>query len=323
MKGRHGVLFLLCRAANYPDICWKMRVLIIGCGYAGVPLGKELASRGHEVYGLRRSPTAESELRAASIIPLYGDITEPESLTALPRNFDWVVNMVASGRGGVEEYRRTYLEGTRSVVDWLSGSGVRKFVYTSSTSVYGQTDGSVVDEQSPTDPPSATSLVLVATEELLMEAAKTGFPAIVLRVAGIYGPGRGHLFQRFLKGEASLVGKGERILNMIHLEDLMGIIIEALEKDLAPGIYNAVDDAPVSEREFFEWLAERTGMDMPPEAPVEQARERKRGLTSKRVSNARLKDLLGHQFRYPTWREGYEAELDRVIGKIKQAPRAG
>src|SRR4051812_14317498 len=105
-----------------------MRVLIAGCGYVGVPLGAELARQGHEVFGLRRTATGDSELKKAGIQPLLGDITKPADLARLPAPFDWVVNCVASGGGDPEEYRQLYLQGTRNLVDWLAAQPPKKFV---------------------------------------------------------------------------------------------------------------------------------------------------------------------------------------------------
>ena len=124
-----------------------MRVLIVGCGYVGRPLGAELARQGHAVFGLRRNVRAADELKSAGIQPLPADITKPEELKKLPGDFDWVVNCVAAGGGGAENYRQIYLEGNRNLIAWLAGSPPQKFIYTSSTSVYGQNDGSVVTEK--------------------------------------------------------------------------------------------------------------------------------------------------------------------------------
>ena len=146
-----------------------MRVLIVGCGYVGVPLGAELVRLGHEVFGLRRSAAAEAELKAAGIQPLSGDVTRPETLAKLPREFDWVVNCVAAG-GDAENYRQIYLQGTRNLIEWLAPNPPKKFVYTSSTSVYGQTDGSQVKESSPTEPLVETAKVLLETEKNLLAA---------------------------------------------------------------------------------------------------------------------------------------------------------
>ncbi len=216
-----------------------MRVLIVGCGYVGVPLGAELVRLGHEVFGLRRSPAAESELKAAGIQPLIGDVTRPETLATLPRDFDWVVNCVAAG-GNAENYREVYLQGTRNLIEWLAANPPKKFVYTSSTSVYAQNDGSQVKESSPTEPLAETSKILVETEKVLLAAvAERKFPAVILRVAGIYGPDRGHWFKQFMQDAAHIEGDGSRYLNMIHRDDLVGCIIAALKSGRAGEIYNA------------------------------------------------------------------------------------
>src|SRR6266498_64380 len=182
----HGMCWLLCWfvvSARALRLTPAMRVLIVGCGYVGLPLGAELVKQGHEVFGLRRSGAANVELIAAGIHPLSADITRPGDLAKLPAPFEWVVNTV----------------------------------YTSSTSVYAQTDGSLVKEDALAAPQSPTSRLLVETESLLLQAARErNFPAVILRVAGIYGPERGHLFQQYLRNEARIAAKGERFLNMIH-----------------------------------------------------------------------------------------------------------
>jgi nucleoside-diphosphate-sugar epimerase len=290
-----------------------MRVLIVGCGYVGLPLGVELVRLGHEVFGLRRSATAENELKAAGIRPLFGDVTRPGTLAALPQNFDWVVNCVSSTGSGAEDYRQVYLQGTCNLIEWLAPNPPKKFVYTSSTSVYGQTDGSQVKESSPTEPLVETAKILLETEKLLLAAvAERKFPAVILRVAGIYGPDRGHWFKQFLKNEARMEGDGSRFLNMIYRDDLIGCVIAALKNGRPGEIYNAADDEPVSQLHFFQWLVQALDKPLPPSEPENPDAARKRGVTSKRVSNRKLKMELGYQFKYPNFRKGYSAELLRL-----------
>jgi nucleoside-diphosphate-sugar epimerase len=289
-----------------------MRVLIVGCGYVGVPLGVELIRLGHEVFGLRRNPAAENELKNAGIKPLFADVTKPSELEKLPRNFDWVVNCVAAG-GDEENYREVYFNGTKNLIEWLASNPPQKFIYTSSTSVYAQNDGSQVKESSPAEPLAETSKILVETEKILFDAsAERKFPAVILRVAGIYGPERGHAFKQFLKDAAQIDGDGSRHMNMIHRDDLVGCIIAALKNGRAGEIYNAVDDEPVSQRHFFEWLAQAVDKPLPPSMPENPDAIRKRGTTNKRVSNRKLKMELGHGFKHPTFRQGYSAELLRL-----------
>jgi nucleoside-diphosphate-sugar epimerase len=144
----------------------------------------------------------------------------------------------------------------------------------------------------------------------LPKAVGTGsFPAVILRLAGIYGPGRGFWFKQFLSGEARMAGRGERFLNMIHRDDVVGAIALALRRSVPGRIFNVADDEPVSQRDFFLWLSERLGRPQPPSAPEEPEAARKRGTTNKRVSNRRLKQELGYRFKYPTFREGYAVEI--------------
>ncbi len=293
-----------------------MRVLIVGCGYVGLPLGKELARLGHTVFGLRRSALAEAELQAAGVTPLHADITQPETLTKLPRDFDWVVNCTASGGGGAEDYRKIYLEGNRNLISWLAPSPPKKFIYTSSTSVYAQNDGSIVTEENLAEPDVDTAKVLVETEKLLLAmVADHKAPAVILRVAGIYGPGRGHWFKQFLRGAAHIEGDGSRLLNMIHRDDVIGAIIVALERGRPGEIYNAADNEPVSQLKFFEWLAQELNRPLPPVAPAAAETWRKRGVTNKRVSNAKLRAELKYEFKFPDFRVGYAAELKRLAAE--------
>ena len=309
-----------------------MRVLIIGCGYVGLPLGIELVRRGHDVYGVCRSAERAAEISRAGINHIVTDITEPTAFEAVEPAFDWIVNIVSSNKGGVDDYRAVYLEGTRRIIRWLQewrpsvaevdlphGSPpplckapLRKYVYTSSTSVYAQTDGSWVTEESAVEPQSATSQVLVETEQLLLNAVRQGsLPATLLRVAGIYGPGRGHLFQQYLRGEARIAADGSRLINMVHRDDVVAAIIVALERGQAGGIYNVADDEPVTQLEFFRWLADKLSMPMPPFQEIENV-GRKRGTTNKRVSNRKLRLELDCELKYPTFRQGYSAEIARL-----------
>jgi nucleoside-diphosphate-sugar epimerase len=309
-----------------------MRVLIVGCGYVGLPLAAELVRQGHRVSGLRRS--ASDALRATGITPLSADITRPETLRDLPNDFDWVVNCASTGGGTVEDYRQLYLEGTRNLIEWLvpgsagilpasskynpkaarrQDGGAPRFIYTSSTGVYGQNEGSLVDETSATEPASETAQILVATEKLLLGLARErNIPAMILRAAGIYGPERGYLLKQFLRGEVRIEGAGTRVLNMIHRDDLIAAIIAALARGRGGEVYNVVDDGPVSQLEFFRWLASTLNKPMPSIVPEDAAASRKRGLTNKRISNRKLRMELGVDLKFRDYRSGYTNEIQRL-----------
>ena len=290
-----------------------MRVLIIGCGYVGLPLGVELLRQGHAVAGLRRSAAGAAILQNAGLQPLTADITRRGDLAKLPLPYDWIVNTISSGKGGAGEYQEVYFEGTRNLLEWLAPAPPQKFIHTGSASVYGQTGAAQVSETSPAEPATATGRILLAAEALLLEAARARqFPAVLLRVAGIYGPGRGHHFLQYLKGEAAIAGRGERCLNMVHRDDVVGAIITVLRSGRAGEIYNVVDDEPVPQIRFFRWLADTLGRDMPPFVPESAAAAAKRGATNKKVLNRKLKMELGWALRYPTFRQGFTAEIQRL-----------
>jgi len=289
-----------------------MRVLIVGCGYVGLPLGAKLAAEGHEVHGVRRSAGSEQELISAGIKPVVADITRAEELERLEGAFDWVVNCVSSSSGaGSQEYRAVYLQGMHNLLARLSSAPPAKLVYTSSTSVYGQIDNSIVTEESATEPMFGTAKILLATEKLLL-APEPKLPAVILRVAGIYGPERGFWFKEYLKNEAKITAGGQRMLNMIHRDDLIEVIINTLQRGKPGSIYNAVDNEPVTQLTFFQWLSEKLRRPLPPFDEATENAGSKRGFSSKRVSNERLRAELGYVFKYPTFREGYGAEIERL-----------
>lgn len=290
-----------------------MRALIAGCGYLGTAVGSLLVKAGHEVVGLRRTEDASDELRRFGIIPVNGDLTDLRSLESIPGKFDWVVNTVSSSRGGADVYRAVYLEGTRTLLEWLRGHPLKRYVYTSSTSVYGQTDGSTVDEDSVAQPATETGAILRATEDLLVQAAHEGVPTTILRVSGIYGPERGHLFRQFVNGEARISGEGHRWMNMVHRDDVAKAILVALEKGQNGRIYNCTDDVAVTQLEFLGWLAQQFDRTLPPPATEEAATRKKRGITHKQVSNLRLKRELDWNPIYPSFREGYAEDVNHIL----------
>src|SRR5437879_12811845 len=107
-----------------------VRVLIIGCGYVGLPLGAELVRQGHQVDGIRRTPVSERILRDAEIKPRVLDITQSTELAQLAPEYDWFVNCVSSSRGGVGDYGSIYLQGTRKLIEWLTPITPQTSVYT-------------------------------------------------------------------------------------------------------------------------------------------------------------------------------------------------
>jgi nucleoside-diphosphate-sugar epimerase len=293
-----------------------MECVIIGCGYVGLRLAQQLAQEGHVVYGVRRSISDQHEFRRMGVIPLALDITQPEQLDRLPSTVQWIVNAVSSSKRGAEVYRQVYLEGASHLIERLrSCSRLEKYVHVSSTSVYGQLEGTWIDEQAPRNPGTETSQILVATENLLLGQAQAGqVPACIARASGIYGPERGFLFEQYLQGQARMIGDGSRLINMIHVDDLVSALQKILESGHPGEAYNVTDPNPVTQKDFFAWLAQELNRPLPPPASDEDLKRRKRALTNKKVSSRKLVAELGFSFRYPSYREGYRERIAAVTG---------
>jgi nucleoside-diphosphate-sugar epimerase len=218
-----------------------------------------------------------------------------------------VISAVSSGRGGVEAYREVYLHGLENAVARLRPGRV---AFVSSTSVYAQNDGSPVTEESAAEPVSPTSVILREAEEVAL-----GHAGVVVRLAGIYGPGRSVLLRKFLQGTAVIEGEGTRHINQIHADDAASALYYIVGQMLPTGIYNVVDDCPATQLACYGWLAAKLGQPLPPRGPVDTTR--KRGVTDKRVSNAKLRSL-GWAPRYPSFREALDLDAELLA-----AARAG
>ncbi len=292
-----------------------MRILIIGCGYIGVKLAKVLIRQGHEVVGTRRSAEGLLVLDSNNIPSLQLDITEPEQLNSFQEDFDWVVNCAAAPHSTVAHYTSVYYQGTANVLNWLRRHNVKKYVYTSSTGVYGQNDGSIVTEESPIFSNTDTGKILVSTEELITKICRAyPIPAVILRVSGIYGEERGYYFKQFINGQAVIHGNGTRFLNMIHSDDVVGAILLALEKGVIGNVYNVVDNEPVMEIDFYKGLSELLKKPMPPVIEKQETGSRL-ATSNKRVSNVKLREKLGYNLKYPTFREGYRSVIKDYLAR--------
>jgi shikimate kinase/nucleoside-diphosphate-sugar epimerase len=258
-----------------------MTILIAGCGYLGEPLADLLHEAGHQVTGLTHS--SESASRLAQCKPwraLPCDISNAAAIDALDFACDVVIHCASSNRGGTEVYRQVFEHGLANLARKFANA---KLVFTSSTSVYPQTDGSIVNEESSAQPDRETGRILRAAEDLVI--ARGG---IVARLAGIYGPGRWHMLKNLLSGDASIEGNNGagRALNQIHRDDAASALKHLIETN-AQGIFNVADDEPITQHDAFTKLCPLFNALLPPTA--EPNPERKRGWTHKFVSNAKLK----------------------------------
>lgn len=288
------------------------RVAILGCGYVGLELGRQLAPT-HEVVGVRRSTDGCEEIERAGFDAIQADITDRDELDAVP-DIDTVVFAASSGGRGADAARDIYVDGLRTAIETFGArtDSPDRLVYTSSTGVYGDHDGDWVDEDTPVEPTTAKTEVLAEAERIALEdASEDGLTGTVVRFAGLYGPERYRL-ERYLDGPVT-----EGYLNMVHRDDAAGAIRFLLDTDAArEECVLVVDDEPVSKWEFTDWLANECGVSRPEKRTKAERlagdlseTARRRIETAKRCSNAKL-GKSGYEFSYPTYREGYRAAIE-------------
>lgn len=277
--------------------------LIAGCGDVGGRLAVRLRDAGWQVYGMRRSVSELPE----GILPVAGDLHQADCPDQWPQGeLDYLVYSAAATEHDEPGYRRAYVDGLRHVLSWLRARGQRpkRLLFVSSSGVYAQVDGGWVDEASPAEARSYSGRIMREAEQLALGG---DVPATVVRLTGIYGPGREWLLKQVRMGyrvavEPPLYG------NRIHADDAAGLLAFLLQADQAgrtlDDCYIGVDDEPAPLHEVVGWLRQQLGV----EHWAEDSAVRRSG--SKRCSNARAR-ALGWSPQYPSFREGYAAVLRR------------
>jgi nucleoside-diphosphate-sugar epimerase len=279
----------------------RMHVLVAGAGWLGSAVARALAARGDRVTAVRRDPVRLAALTAPGIEPLPLDLTAPGAAGRLPRDLDAVVACQSASGDGADAYRRAYLDASDVLLGALRGSGrPATFLYTGSTGVFGQRDGGVVDEETPPAPSGPTGEVLVLAERLVAAAAGPGLRTVVLRLSGIYGPGRNWPVERVRGGQIAL-GPGDGTwLNLLHLEDAVAAVLAGLDRGRSGAVLHATDAEPVRRRDLALWVSERLGIP-PPRLPADA---RPASMPDRCVRAERSRAELGLALRYPTFREG-------------------
>ena len=316
------------------------KVLIAGCGYLGSALGLRLAREGCNVSGIRRDPSKLPQ----EIEGIAANLCDTEGLRRLKGPYDYVVYCAGTSEHSEAGYRRAYLDGPRALLaamrDW--DANPRRILFTSSTAVYGQTDGEWVDEDSPTEAAHFAGRIMREAEELFLGGAVAtvknsniernekpgltqakrgtsadgsvpGFstvPTVVLRLGGIYGPGRTRLIETVRDGLATIAGGSPRYLNLNHRDDCTAAIQHLLELPEPAPIYLGVDDCPADRAEILRWIAEQLGVPAPQVASSDT--DASSG-GNKRCANMRLR-ATGFRFAYPTYRDGYASLIAAMQG---------
>ncbi len=266
-------------------------VLIAGCGDVGGELARRLLADGHEVYGLRR----RVHLLPAGVRPIAADMQDADSLRALPDGLDAVCYVAAADGRSPGAYRAAYVDGPRNLLRAVArASTIGRVLYTSSTRVYPQNAGEWVDEDSPTGGDDYARLLLEG-EAVVHDSAAS---AVVVRLAGIYGPGRTRLVERVRAGEPC----SPACTNRIHRDDCAGLLRHLLRLERPRPLYLGTDHEPATQCEVMRWIAGRLGLPAPAPAGAERA------AGGKRCRNARLVSS-GYAFEHRSFRDGYGALL--------------
>ncbi|CAB3650887.1 NAD-dependent epimerase/dehydratase family protein [Achromobacter dolens] len=272
------------------------RVLFIGCGDLGQRAARRLLARGDTVYALRRHPPADD---ASGIRWLAGDISQPDSLPALPAGITRVIHVATAGARDPAAYRAVFVDGLNHVLDALDTRQVERVVFVSSSAVYGEHRGDWVDEDTPPAPQGFNGRILLEAEAAL---AARAIPHTTLRFAGLYGPGRLQLIERLRTGKASAPLEPPHWANRIHIDDAAAAIAHvALLPDALP-VYIGCDDTPLPLHELYAELARMIGAPAPGDGPAPN------GVGSKKLNNARLR-ASGLALQWPDSRAGYAALL--------------
>ena len=286
--------------------------LVVGCGYLGYRVARAWRDLGWTVSAVTRSDKRAAEFSDQDLAPLLADVTQPDSLASLPEA-DVVLFAVGRDRERTSQsMREVSLDGLENVLDVL-GETTTRFIFISSTGVYAQSDGDRVNEDSPTQPIRENGQVLVEAEALVR--SRLGMRGYVLRLAGLYGPGRLISRRETLVSGTPLGGRPDAWLNLIHVDDAARAVVTASTIE-ADGLENRMwlicDDRPVRREEFFGRLAELFEAP-PPTFDVARGGSRIDGL-GKRCQNARLRKELGLELLYPDFETGLPAAIGDQLG---------
>ena len=282
------------------------RLLIIGCGDVGLRVLRMLAGRWR-VFALTSTPARAAELRAAGAVPLLGNLDEPATLRRLAGLADRVLHLAPPARDGAADTR------TRHLLAALAPRPPRALVYASTTGVYGDCGGALIDETRALNPATDRARRRVDAEaQLRAFGRRQGTQVSLLRVPGIYARDRegGHPRERLARGTPVLRREDDVYTNHIHADDLARACVLALLRGRPLRAVNVCDDSELLMGDYFDLAADLAGLPRPERISRAQAAERMSAMQlsfwseSRRLGNARLKQELGLRLRYPTPREG-------------------
>lgn len=296
-----------------PSLGTQPLLLVFGSGYLGRYIGMAARSLGWRVMGLTRNPRQAESLRNEGWEQVVvADLDGTDWWPQFDGHPDFVVNTVSSAGGGLEGYVRSYVRGNASIMGWAQRHPQRShlaratFVYTSSTGVYPEAGGNWVDEEQTEESPVGRAQILLEAERLVRDQANVSFRRwFILRLAGLYGPGRAFLIRQLREGGGRIAGRGEHFLNLVRVEDAAQAVVAALAAgdELENRIWNVADGAPFLKREIVSWLGEKMGY-APPFLDGLTTDGSWRGSKNRRVAADAIRRDLGWNPRFPDFREG-------------------
>jgi len=288
----------------------SVKTLVIGCGYLGQRVGALLGRTGERVFGTVRSAGRAAEIARLGIEPVIAQVLDLESLRSLPAA-DRVFYSVGFDRTAGSTMQSVYVDGLQNVLDRLTAETAR-FVYASSTGVYGQIDGEWVDEESPARPTHESGRICLEAESRVRawaESRRGRTRAIILRFAGLYGPNR-VARRAILERGQPILGDPGKFLNLIHIDDAAPAAVAALETAHGEPLYLIADDRPVTRRDYYSSIARLLGAPAPRfEFPQPGSADAVRDATNKRVLNRRMRRVLGVQLIHPDSASGLASAL--------------
>lgn len=273
-----------------------MRVLIAGCGDVGALLATALLKDGHTVYGLKRDTSS----LPIGVHAVAADLLDPATLTNLPESIDWLVFMPTPAGRTQAAYEAIFIQGWKNLWAGLKQHPSRSLVV-SSTAVFGEDSGAIVNEETDPRPTGFNGKVLLEMEQL---ASRSTDKLVVVRISGIYGPGRERLIRLAASDGLEVQQEPPTFTNRIHMDDAAAALKHLLEIDDPHAVYAATDDRPAPRYEVLSWLAAVQGCAPPRGLRDESA------ASGKRVSNQRLRDS-GFKLSYPDYKAGYTAVLEQ------------
>lgn len=288
-------------------------VMVFGCGYVGTALACRLIAQGVRVGALTRNTERAAVLSQMGLSEVVvADLDGEGWMSGLAGSYESVVNCVSSAGGGLDGYRKSYVEGQKRILEWAAGQNVRTFVYTSSTSVYPQDHGSQVDEDADTSAAPPTGQVLLESEQLIQSHASLFNRWYVLRLAGIYGPERHFLLNQLRESTSKIPGRGDYHMNMVHRDDIVQALLISLNGLAPSGVYNICDDEPSTKESVLAYLAGQLNLPVPEFDPeIIPSRLQRRGgrMPDRLIVNRKARTELGWEPAYKSYREGYASIL--------------